>query len=249
VATVPCPRCGAQNPEDFLDCAECGFTLAARGLPSSERQHGVDRTRNALHLLTLGFLLAWVPFLNLLGIVFALPGAALIFLGRRAFGRRHARLVLLGIAIYTLGYLLSTFATLTFLAPAVTPSGSIDLTAFRDEVRAFLWADLAATTLFVIGTVVFIFDLPTPRGRLLLGIAAVLAILGAALSTFGALPLVDAYFTGTATAAGLGPRIGAFLSAMPFVYAIPGAFAFAAAYFLPTVLIAKERLPRRAPAY
>ena len=215
-------------------------------LSETEVLLGVHRTKNALYLLTLGLLLAWVPFFNLVGIVFALPGAVLVFLGRRAFGRRHASLVLIAMAIYTAGWALSTVVTLGLLDPQVGAAGAVDFAAVRGQVRGFLWADLASTMLLVVATALFILDLPTPSGRVLLGLAAGLAILGATLSTLGILALVDGIFSGTGSPSEMGLRMGRLLGSTPFLYAVPGALAFAAAYFLPTVLIAKERLPRGA---
>jgi hypothetical protein len=76
-------------------------------------------------MIAIGFFISWVPFVNYVGAIIELVGALLVILGRKAFGRIHARNVIWSIIIWVIGILAAVVGVFVaiFLAVANIDSG------------------------------------------------------------------------------------------------------------------------------
>jgi len=77
-----------------------------------------DRSVTGLLLLVIGFALAWIPYVSILGELIALIGLIMVILGRRAYGAQHHRYVVLGGVLF-LVTILATIALVIGFAAAL----------------------------------------------------------------------------------------------------------------------------------
>lgn len=133
-----------------------------------------DRTLLGLLLAIIGFLLLWIPDIDILGGILVLVGALLIFLGRRGFGERHRRSVGAGVALILIG-LVGTFVAaviyaISIVAAAVMPG--VTIAQIGAQISSdFTFLEAATATLgilTVIGEILLVYQLADRRARQIL---------------------------------------------------------------------------------
>lgn len=102
---VTCPHCGASNDDWASFCTNCGRALpkseaAPAATLSYEEVRGRERTRTGLLLLVIGFVLAAIPFVNVVAVVLLIVAAILLLLGADAFGARHRSFVVASVVLF-----------------------------------------------------------------------------------------------------------------------------------------------------
>ncbi len=145
----------------------------------------VSRTKDGLLFLSLGSIVASIPFLGigLIGEIIAVIGALLVVFGREAFGEKHSKYVLFSIVIYLVAFLTAAIFTVGFAGSLVSTTAS---TTSNNALRAslsnyfnqFLIGSLIASVLSGIGQVLFTYGIQNRRGRVFLwtGYASTLAV-------------------------------------------------------------------------
>jgi len=246
---VPCTACRTENPEGSAYCHACGTPIVALppGPPSTSPQmvqRDLRRTKMGLYLLALAFLLAWLPAVGLVGLLFLAPGGFLVLAGRRAFGERHTSRAIWSLVTFVLAVLGTLSLLLVLAATLATSRPSVDLASVRTTLASFLWGNVVATGLYAVSAVLLLSDLMPAGGKILLFLALGLAVAGSAVAAIDGQALLGTEFVGQAPSDQLGALVADLMAALPIVYAFPGALAFAAACVLPTVLVARGELPR-----
>ncbi len=154
-ATIKCLGCGGENPSSARYCASCGNQLTITVAPPSniplripeyagsfpfstqpmdhalarldaEKRTGVSKTRTGLFLIFVGILVKVIPALALYGGLSLIPGAVLIFIGRKALGTKHQRYASWSFAAIIAGVVaeyVGSFALGAFFALALIGGG------------------------------------------------------------------------------------------------------------------------------
>lgn len=153
------------------------------GTPPAVETKEFDRTLLGLLLAIIGFLLVWIPDVDIVGGLLVLVGAFLIFLGRRGFGERHRRSVAAGVALILIGlvgtFLAAVIYALSIVAAAVMPG--VTIAQIGSQISGDLTFFVAATAtlgiLTVVGEILLVYQLADPRARQILwaGLAAQIA--------------------------------------------------------------------------
>ena len=188
----------------------------------------IDNTKTGLLLLIIGLALSWIPFIGAIGGLVALIGALLVILGREAFGREHARNVILALILFFagIGVTIAGFFALFFSSIYYqTGPGSI-------VQPSFAWLGvfgIIGGAVTGISEVLLTYALQLSTGRILLWTAYAASIAISIVNLLFILPI----FSGT----GLFVFPAIFLTA--FLGIIP-AMLYAAAYYL-----ARERIVHR----
>jgi hypothetical protein len=135
----------------------------------------VDRTKTGILLLLVGALLGWIPFIGLIGLVLTLVGAILVILGRRVFGRAHARNVVLSLVLFVGGVVAVVVLAVVFaftLAPALV-GGTPDIAAVRSAFTTYFYGTAIVAVASGLASVLFTYALQKPAGKVLLWAAYV----------------------------------------------------------------------------
>jgi len=152
----------------------------------------VDRTKTGILLLLVGALLGWIPFIGLVGLVLTLVGAILVILGRKVFGRTHARNVVLSLVLFVGGIVAIVVLAVVFafsLAPALV-GGTPNIAAIRSAFTTYFYGTAVVTVASGFASVLFTYALQKPVGKILLWAAyvassalsvAILLVLGPAI--------------------------------------------------------------------
>lgn len=168
----PSPAPGAAYPSTPGYAAPYAY---AYGPPTWQLEWSkqVDRTKTGLLLLLVGSLLSWAPVVGFIGSLLIFIGAILIILGRKAFGRSHARNVILSIVLFVLGILVAIVGAFIAILAAFSP---VILSGTEAEIAAALRGGftnaviVAAAGSLVSGLagVFFTYALQKVEGRILL---------------------------------------------------------------------------------
>jgi hypothetical protein len=172
----------------LLDSSVVAMASSSKTLAIMEHQRGafVDQTKLGLLLLTVGILLSAVPFIRPAGVLVALTGAILSFLGREYFGEKHSKSVHVAAAIFGVGMglvlIASIWYSLFFLSTPLSPYATFSNTQIAlwqgivPYLTLFFAIEAAGTMMTGIAFALFIFYLTDQRGRRLTLIAAVTSV-------------------------------------------------------------------------
>ena len=178
---VECPSCRRPNPSYRGTCWGCGSPLGtatgpapaplpffrAPAPPASPPPPSVrGGTQTGLLLMSIGFGLAWIPFVGTAGELLLILGFFYVWNGRKDFPRPHTTYVLLAVITYVV-ILLSVI----FFGTAIT----ISLVGPGD-FGATLAVSMAAGSIATIANALLVYAIADPESRLLLYGAFVAAI-------------------------------------------------------------------------
>lgn len=218
----------------------------------------VSRTKHGVLLLLVATVLGLFPLLplQLFGGIVYLAGLVFLVVGRDAFGRRHSRLVVVGLAVVVVS------AVVMGLTDAVVSAalfgGQSSLAGTAEGLRAMLvislWTSLVGAVVGAAASILFVLELTTGRARdlLWLGLVAtfVAAVVGGAIfATAGFGERVEAAAdealagdgVDAAPVESLLERVGWFVAVLTLVPSL----LFAAVYYLTWRRIDRGDLPRR----
>lgn len=138
---------------------------------ATEPAKAVERTKTGLFIISIAFFISWVPILGLIAYVFEVVGAALVILGRKAFGPTHAGNVIRSIVISIVAFVSAfIFGIAIFLSALSNPqynpsSGPLSLTS---NMSLFTVGVIIATAIFGVAEVLFTYAFQLRTGRILL---------------------------------------------------------------------------------
>lgn len=212
----------------------------------------IDRTKTGLLLLVAGSLLGWIPLIGLIGAILVLVGVILVILGRKAFGKAHARNVVLAIVLFLVGIVGAVFVGVSLglaLASAMLPGGSPPTAeTIRAAFNTLLWGTVVVTAVASLSSVLITYALQKPLGRMILwgGYAATVAINLAIVFIIApdvSEAVADAFQGGTFNDAALSAVLNR-LNFLNVLTAIPSVL-FAAAYYLAWQRVNRREIPER----
>lgn len=178
-------------------------------LPEVARER--DRTVTGLLLLIIGFVLSWIPYVDLLGGLLGLIGIILVVLGRRGYGPSHERFVVIGGATYFLVLIASFLVAIIFAGEVVDAASSSSLSAAGAALRSDLAGLFVATAVLGvvggIGQVVLVYGLADATTRKLLWAAFAISVVLSLVILVFLLPAIDNAITQatSGTSVDLGP--------------------------------------------
>ena len=187
--TIRCPYCLAPNPITATVCETCGKSLteAPQNNPGDiyskanntvKFDGDISNTITGLLLLGIGTGIAWIPYIQYLGIILNFIGVILIFLNRHSFEAKHATYVILSIVIYIFAFILSIAIGLIGAASIITSSfSSLTLAQQQSMIRNDLQTVIIGAIISgMIGSVAYFtitYGLQDEKGKLLLLIGLV----------------------------------------------------------------------------
>lgn len=157
-----------------------------------ERRKQIDRTKTGILLLLVGTLIGWIPLIGgLIGGILLLIGAILVILGRKAFGRVHARNVVLSIVLFIVGIIGLVGVGIVFGLGLLVGAQTGDSAAIASAFNTLLFGAVAVGVIMGLASVFFTYALQNPLGRMLLwtGYGASIAVEVAVLLLVG--PLIS----------------------------------------------------------
>ena len=98
------------------------------------RRRAIDRTKTGPLLLGIGFFMGWIPFVGVIGSPLEIVRAAMVIVGRHAFGPEHSRNVIQSIVIFIVGVAASVATVLVAIF-----TGNILLNALPSLVPAVIF--------------------------------------------------------------------------------------------------------------
>ncbi|HYM39176.1 MAG TPA: hypothetical protein VEY12_03380, partial [Thermoplasmata archaeon] len=128
------------------------------------------RTRTGVVLLAIGVLVALVPVIGIVGSLLSLAGAILVILGRKAFGARHARNVVLAIVLFLVGFVggfLLTLGVFASIGTAILASPSQIQAAVTNAFSNLLVGAIVIGLISGLASVLFLWELLSTSGRIL----------------------------------------------------------------------------------
>jgi hypothetical protein len=186
----PCPNCGSQVPVAANFCLTCGWQFsfgpsrAIAAPPPAPREtftrlsapppHGVEQTITGLAFLIASFLLAWIPYVSLLGDILAIIGVIFLWLGREDLVEPHPLNVVAGTILLVLSFIITLAVALWFVgaidAAATTPFESPAQLAsvFDGYLQGFFEGVLVAAILALLANLLFVYALADSASRALL---------------------------------------------------------------------------------
>jgi len=176
----PCPACGfAPWPPAYfvrVPTAPAYVPQAEPSLPWASNKWW-RRTRWGLLLTAVGLLLAWIPYVSAIAVLFLSLGSTFLFLGARGAGRRHEVFVVLAFLLLALGGVLVGIFVSAFLLEAYDAGQTgRSLAVLQDAARLLIWGTLPATFCIAGGFALQVASLLPGRQRwLLLGLCLLLA--------------------------------------------------------------------------
>lgn len=204
---------------------------------SYEFRKSVDRTRTGVILLAVGAFLGWIPLIGIIGSLLSLAGALLVILGRTAFGTKHARNVVIAIALFIVG-LVGGFVlaggSLASIAGASLSSPAQAQTAITGVFNTLLLGAIILGLISGMAGVFFLWELLDIPGRILIlasyavGIVIGVAVYVIIMGQLG--PALSAAFSGSPP--DLGPlfALDAQINNLRLLSAFPAFLAAGAAY-------------------
>jgi hypothetical protein len=139
-----------------------------------ERTKQIDRTKTGVLLLLVGTLLSWVPLIGVIGYLLIFIGVILVILGRKAFGRVHARNAVLSVVIFVVGIIALVVVALIALWPTILASisagGTLNPTPafYASAQNAALLGSIAAAVVVGLAELLFTYALQATAGRMFL---------------------------------------------------------------------------------
>ncbi len=106
----------------------------------------IDRSKSGLLLLLIGLIVGVIPLVGIFGFILALIGTIFLILGRRAFGDKHSKYVLLSVGAYIFGYVVVGFALLSFILTLTSAAASGTVT---DRATVVTIVSSATNTLLI----------------------------------------------------------------------------------------------------
>ena len=218
-----------------------------------EKRKQVDRTKTGLLLLVVGFLLGWVPVVSGIGGILAFIGAILVIMGRKAFGDRHANLVIIAVVVYVVSFVLLVVVIAWFAITTFQAAIQGDPRRFLGVFWPFVGGLIAASAIGAFGQVLFVHELEKPLGRWLLygGLIAAVVIPIGAVAVLA--PSLNAILDGIATGAISSPNDPRLLAldnikGLLTLVSVGPSVLFAIAYFLAWQRIDRREIPADAAA-
>jgi hypothetical protein len=197
-STGRCPSCLQPVGAGQQFCGACGAPLPASGplpplagpmaspLPFAPVpvRRSPTQTVTGLLCMLLGFLLLWVPYVDLVGGILVFVGLIYLWVGRRELGPAHAREVVIGGALVVSAIVAATVAVtalvLATFRTALTLNGtqpSVSIPPLTTgELAVVVAALLAAIVLISLAYLALVYSLADRASRLLLWFAVALAI-------------------------------------------------------------------------
>ncbi len=132
----------------------------------------LERTSTGLLLMIIGFVLEWIPDIDILGAIIGIIGAILVIMERKMFGHEHEKFVNISIALYVISIIAITGTGIGFISAAV-----VDASSHVDADGAFNTFFIAIIVLAIIAGlsyVLFVYQISTDMGKKIL-IAAYIA--------------------------------------------------------------------------
>ena len=211
------------------------------GMWEAERARQVDRTKTGILLLLVGTLIGWIPFasIGLIGGLLLLIGAILVILGRKAFGPKHSRNVILSLVLFLVGIVGAVVLAILVVAATLGSFVTPDPATVLGALNTLLIGTVIISAVSGLASVLFTYELQSNLGRVLLW-AGYGASVGVEVAIFLILlPLLNGLFTGGT----VDPRaLEAFLATISS-YEYLGVIS--AALFAAANYIAWDRLNRR----
>lgn len=137
----------------------------------TERQRQILRTKTGVLLLLVGVLLVWAPVVNIVGYILILVGAIFVILGRKAFGRIHARNVVLAMVLVVVGFAVLVVGAIFAFLPTISsflPGGTPDQAAVVSALQTTLLLGIPSAALLGLAFLLFTLSLQNGTGRLFL---------------------------------------------------------------------------------
>jgi hypothetical protein len=194
-------------------------------------------------------LLRWIP--GIVGIVsgiLILIGAALVILGRRAFGYAHTRNVAIAVVAFVLGLVGVAIVLAVFISILTSAASVGDVKVVAPTVRGLFLAVVVVGAVITLAPVVFTYALQKRFGQVLLwagyGTTLLIQIVGLLLTVDDATAAIEAAVfagrTGPLNELTARQHSAAFLGFVP-------ALLFAAAYYLARARIDRGEIPAPRP--
>lgn len=218
-----------------------------------ERRKQMDRTKTGLLLLTVGFLIGWVPVISVIGGILAFIGSILVIVGRKAFGDRHATLVIIAVVVYVVSFVLLVVVIAWFAITTFQAAIQGDPRRFLGVFWPFVGGIIGASAIGAVGQMLFIHELEKPLGRWLLygGLIAAIVVPIGVVAVLA--PSLNAILDGIASGAITNPNdprlvaLGSVQDLLTLASVVPAAL-FAIAYFLAWQRIDRREIPADAAA-
>lgn len=215
-----------------------------------ERTKQIDRTKTGVLLLMIGALIGWIPFgISIVGALLSLIGAFLVIFGRRAFGAKHSRNVVVAVVVYILSFCAIIVVSVIFaIATIGSFLGTVPTTAdLQGAVNALLLGAIFIAALGGIAQVLFTYEVQDQTGRYLLfaGFGASVALQIAIY--FIVAPLAAAAISEALTGGTFDPTPILALESQSNTYALLGVVAnllWAAAYYMVWSRISRGEIPK-----
>lgn len=276
-----CTRCGFQNQPGYQFCTNCGAPLGGIAPPGAspppvysgapgyavpgyavpgyypspvdyDRTRQIDRTKTGVLLLMIGALLGWIPLgISIIGGLLSFIGAILVILGRRAFGPKHSRNVVVAVVLFILGIVGLVVVGIVFavaLIGSLVPGTTLPTAeALTGAVDVLLIGTIVTSFIMGVAQVLFTYDIQNQAGRLLLfgGLGASLAL---NIAIFVIISPLIASAVSTALAGGTFDAAPIYsLQAQQSTYALLAVVAnllWAAAYYLVWSRVNKGEIPK-----
>ena len=216
-------------------------TYPAYDYTAMENQKRVGRTKLGVLLLTIGFLIFWIPVVNLVSYILFLIGGILVILGRKAFGGRHntfaiISLILVIVAIAAFIVLAGWFALQVYVA-----AGQRNVAAAIDAIRGFVIGSVVVTAIFGIPVVLFVHEIENRTGKYLLYVGYTLSIAVAVITLVPIQNALNALGSG-ATSSDVDGVLGQ-LSTLGLLDGVPD-IVFAGAYYIAYSRISRGEVPK-----
>ena len=136
----------------------------------AERRTQISRTKTGVLLLLIGTAIRWIPYIGIVGAILLLVGAILVILGRRVFGAKHARNVMISILLFVVGFIIAVIAGIVVAGALLAGLfGQIPTqAAVQSALNNYLIIALVAAIIGGLASVFFTYELQNPVGRYLL---------------------------------------------------------------------------------
>jgi hypothetical protein len=191
--------------------------------------------------MIIGFLLGWIPYVNLVGGILLLIGIFLLFLGRRAHGTSHCRVVVQGSILVFLGVVGGFVASLAFTSAILDDAATAGATLaqvgalIKGDLLGLFVASVVLGTVVRFGEILLVYRLSTRTIRILLWSGLLVGLVLGVATLWYLLPQINSAIdqaTG-GTQLDLGPidRVEATSQLLSLTGILPSVL-FAAAYYL-----------------
>lgn len=135
------------------------------GVDDSGWKKQVEKTKTGLMLLVVGYMLTWVPVVSFIGGLLLLVGAINIVLGRKPFGRAHAKKTLVAAGLIAFGVIGLITVYVVFEAAMLQATTAEEFTSL---MTSFLLGFFAVAAIAQIASILLAFELEKPAGKAIL---------------------------------------------------------------------------------